>query len=61
MKIQLLTARNKYGYTTKQLRIDWEKKEYQVGNLAIGGEKATCKQIDEMIENLKAADFKEVK
>lgn len=51
-------AKNKYGYTVLQLKIDYNKKTFSVGNFKIGANKTTTKKaIYEKIEELKKLDF----
>lgn len=59
MKKMILCAKNKYGYTIRQLLIDYDKKTYKIGNLTIGyDKKVSNKLIDEKIEELKILGFK---
>lgn len=62
--VEILTARNKYNITSKQIIIDYEKREYQVFFGCEGkNEKrnSTKKAINEKIDQLKVAGFKELK
>lgn len=60
MKTIILRCKNKYGYTIKQLKIDYDNKTYKVGNFAIRADKTvTKKAINEKIEELKILGFKE--
>ena len=60
MKIAIWGCKNKYGYTKRQLRIDYDNKIYKVGSFTIGADKTvTSKLIDEKIEELKLLGFKE--
>lgn len=60
MKIAIWSCRNKYGYTKRQLKIDYDNKTYKVGNFTIGSDKTvTSKLIDEKIQELKILGFKE--
>lgn len=59
--IKILQCKNKYGYTTKQLKIDYDKKTFSIGSFTIGADKTTTKKaINEKIEELKNLDFMEV-
>lgn len=60
MKMAIWACKNKYGYTKRQLRIDYDNKTYKVGSFTIGADKTvTSKLIDEKIEKLKLLGFKE--
>ena len=60
MKIAIWGCKNKYGYTKRQLRIDYDNKTYRIGSFTIGSDKiVTNKLIDEKIEELKCLGFKE--
>lgn len=60
MKIAIWGCKNKYGYTKKQLRVDYDNKTYKVGSFTIGSDRTvTSKLIDEKIEELKLLGFKE--
>ena len=60
MKIAIWACKNKYGYTKRQLRIDYDNKTYKVGSFTMGSDKTvTSKLIDEKIEELKMLGFKE--
>lgn len=60
MKIAIWACKNKYGYTKRQLRIDYDNKTYKVGSFTIGADKnVSSKLIDEKIEELKILGFKE--
>ena len=60
MKVAIWCCKNKYGYTKRQLRIDYDNKTYKVGSFTIGSDKTvTSKLIDEKIEELKMLGFKE--
>lgn len=62
MKIMYLCSKNKYGYTKRQLKIDYENKTYKVGYFKImADKKVTDKLIDEKIKELKILGFKEEK
>ena len=59
--ITILQCKNKYGYTIKQLKIDYENKVFSVGSFRIGADKTiTKKAINEKIEELKRLNFSEV-
>ena len=56
-----LTCKNKYGYTIKDLLIDYENKTFKVGDLFWGGATIVTKKfINAKIEELKILGFKEV-
>ena len=60
MKIAVWGCKNKYGYTKRQLRIDYDNKTYKVGSFTMGSDKTvSSKLIDEKIEELKRLGFKE--
>ena len=60
MKTIILGCKNKYGYTKRQLRIDYDNKTYKVGSFTISADKnVSSKLIDEKIEQLKILGFKE--
>ena len=60
MKIMYLCSKNKYGYTKRQLKIDYDNKTYKVGSFTISADKnVSSKLIDEKIEELKILGFKE--
>lgn len=60
MKKAIWSCKNKYGYTKRQLKIDYDNKTYKVGNFTIGADKTvTSKLIDEKIQELKILEFKE--
>lgn len=60
MKIAIWACKNKYGYTKRQLRIDYDNKTYKVGCFTIGADKTVpSKLIDEKIEELKLLGFEE--
>lgn len=62
MEIIILGCKNKYGYTIKQLKIDYNNKTYKVGDFAIRADKTvTKKAINEKIEELKILGFEEEK
>lgn len=57
----ILQCKNKYGYTIKQLKIDYKKKIYSIGSFTIGADKTiTQKTLNEKIQELKILNFKEV-
>ena len=56
-----LTCRNRYGYTIKDLLIDYDNKTFRVGDLFHGGATIVSKKfINAKIEELKMLGFKEV-
>lgn len=60
MKTIILGCKNKYGYTIKQLKIDYDNKTYKVGNFVIRTDKiVTKKAINKKIEELKILGFEE--
>lgn len=60
MKTIILGCKNKYGYTIKQLKIDYANKTYKVGSFTISADKnVSSKLIDEKIEELKILGFEE--
>lgn len=60
MKVAIWACKNKYGYTKRQLRIDYDNKTYKVGSFTMGSDKTvSSKLIDEKIEELKRLGFKE--
>ena len=60
MKTVYFASKNKYGYTKRQLKIDYDKKTYKVGSFVIRADKTvTNKLISEKIEELKMLGFKE--
>ncbi len=62
MKIAIWGCKNKYGYTKRQLRIDYDNKTYKVGSFTISADKnVSSKLIDEKIEELKILGFEEKK
>lgn len=55
------TCKNKYGYTIKDLYIDYENKTFKVGNLFFEGATIVSKKfIDAKIEELKMLGCKQV-
>ena len=59
--IKIFQCKNKYGYTTKQLQIDYDNKTFSVGSFTIGADKTiTKKALNEKIEELKNMEFKEM-
>ena len=60
MDIKYLSCKNKYGYTVKQLMIDYENRTYSVGSFKIMKANSTLKNINERIEELKKSGFKEI-
>lgn len=62
MKTIILGCKNKYGYTIKQLKIDYDNKTYKMGEFVIKADKIiTKKAINEKIEELKILGFEEEK
>lgn len=62
MKTAIYSCKNKYGYTKRQLKIDYDNRTYKIGNFTIGADKTvTSKLIDEKINELKILGFKEGK
>lgn len=60
--IKILQCKNKYNYTTKQLKINYINKTFSVGSFCVGADKTvTKKALNEKIEELKQLDFKEEK
>ena len=58
--IVYMCAKNKYGYTIKQLRIDYKNKTYQNGNFKMMAATNTLKSINEKIQELDKLGFKEI-
>lgn len=54
-----LSCKNKYGYTKKQLKINYKEKTYKVGNFKIMKANSTAKGINLKIEELKILGFVE--
>lgn len=54
-----LSCKNKYGYTIKQLMINYENRTYSVGDFKIMKANSTLKNINEKIEELKMCGFRE--
>ena len=62
MKTAIYSYKNKYGYTKRQLKIDYDNRTYKIGNFTIEADKTvTSKLIDEKINELKILGFKEGK
>ena len=60
METIFLGCKNKYGYTIKQLKIDYDNKTYKVGDFVIRADKIiTKKAINEKIEEIKILGFEE--
>lgn len=60
--IIILQCRNQYGYTIKQLKIDYDNKTYSVGNFSIGADRTVSKKVfNEKIQELELLKFREVK
>lgn len=60
--VKIIQYKNKFGYTTLQLEIDYTKKTYKKGHFKIGADKTTKtkKEFFEIIDDLKKCNFKEV-
>lgn len=57
----ILQCKNQYGYTIKQLKIDYNNKTFQLGSFTIGADKTiTAKALREKVEELKMLNFKEI-
>lgn len=59
METVYLSCKNKYGYTIKQLMINYENRTYSVGDFKIMKANSTLKNINEKIEELKMCGFRE--
>ena len=59
METVYLSCKNKYGYTIKQLMINYENSTYSVGDFKIMKANSTLKNINEKIEELKKCGFRE--
>lgn len=61
-EIKIIQYKNKFGYTTLQLRINYTNKTYEKGHFKIGADKTTKtkKEFFEIMDDLKKCDFKEV-
>ena len=59
METVYLSCKNKYGYTIKQLIINYENRTYSVGDFKIMKANSTLKNINEKIEELKMCGFRE--
>lgn len=59
METVYLSCKNKYGYTIKQLMINYENRTYSVGDFKIMKANSTLKNINEKIEELKKCGFRE--
>jgi len=58
--VQYWGSKNKYGYTTRQLKVDYNNKTYAIGSFKQSVDhNVTNKAIDQKIEELKAMGFKE--
>lgn len=58
--VQYWGSKNKYGYTIRQLKVDYNNKTYAIGSFKQSVDhKVTNKEIDRKIEELKAMGFKE--
>lgn len=58
--IVYIGSKNKYGYTKRQLMIDYKNKTFQVGQFKMSVKNVTDKAINEKIEELKMLGFKEI-
>lgn len=60
--IKIIQYKNKFGYTTLQLEINYKKKTYKKGHFKIGADKTTktMKEFWEIVEDLKNCGFVEV-
>lgn len=52
-----LSCKNKYGYTIKQLQINYKDKTYKLGNFKIMKANSTAKGIDEKVQELDKLGF----
>lgn len=59
MDIKYLSCKNKYGYTIKQLKINYDERTYSVGSFKIMKANSTLKNINEKIQELNKLGFKE--
>ena len=60
MDIKYLSCKNKYGYTIKQLMIDYENNTYSIGSFKTMKANSTLKNINDKIEELKKLGFREI-
>lgn len=60
MDMKYLSCKNKYGYTIKQLMIDYENNTYSIGSFKIMKANSTLKNINDKIEELKKLGFREI-
>lgn len=59
--IVILQCKNKYNYTIKQVRINYENKTFQIGNFTIGADKTlTRKAMNEKLIELKLCGFTQI-
>lgn len=60
--IKIIQYKNKFRYTTLQLKINYTKKTYQKGHFRIGADKTTktMKEFFKIIDDLKLCGFLEV-
>lgn len=61
--IEILTSKNQFNYTIKQIIIDYTNKKYEVfcgSSAKIAKKNSTTKAINEKIEQLNAAQFERV-
>lgn len=59
MDIKYLSCKNKYGYTIKQLRINYDERTYCVGSFKTMKANSTLKNINEKIQELRKLGFRE--
>ena len=61
-EIKIIQYKNKFGYTTLQLEINYTQRTYKKGHFKIGADKTTktMKEFFEIIDDLKKCNFKEV-
>lgn len=58
--IIILQCKNQYGYTINQLKIDYDKKIFKIGQFKIGANKTiTKKALKEKIKELEKLNFEE--
>ena len=58
-EIKIIQYKNKFGYTTLQLQINYTKRTYKKGHFKIGADKTTktMKENWNIIDNLKKCNF----
>lgn len=59
METVYLSCKNKYGYTIKQLKINYDERTYSVGSFKIMKANSSLKNINEKIQELNKLGFKE--